>query len=54
MGSVPGVSGMVNAAVGSRSFTLQGLPVGLDLDRVTPQPDGLELHFQGNGVHLAG
>ncbi|WP_035846377.1 LmeA family phospholipid-binding protein [Kitasatospora azatica] len=54
VGALPGVSGMVSSAIGSKSFTLQGLPVGLNLDQVAPQPDGLQLSFQGSKVHLVG
>lgn len=53
-GLLPGMSGMVTSAIGSKSFTLQGLPVGLNLSQVTPQQDGLSLAFQGAGVQLAG
>lgn len=54
VGTLPGVSGMVSSAIGSRGFTLQGMPVGLSLSQVTPQPDGLALAFQGTSLQLAG
>lgn len=54
VGVVPGVSGMVASAIGSRSFTLQGMPVGLSLSQVTPEPDGLALAFQGTSLQLTG
>ncbi|GAB2733404.1 LmeA family phospholipid-binding protein [Kitasatospora kifunensis] len=53
VGALPGISSAVSAAIGTKSFTLQGMPVGLDLDQVTPQPDGLALKFRGTNVHLS-
>ncbi|MFE0458670.1 DUF2993 domain-containing protein [Kitasatospora sp. NPDC058965] len=52
VGSLPGVSGTISSAIGSKSFDLQGLPVGLNLKSVVPQPDGLELDFEGSKVQL--
>jgi hypothetical protein len=54
LGGLPGVGAMITGAIGSRSFDLQGLPVGLNLKSVVPQPDGLELDFEGSNVRLAG
>jgi hypothetical protein len=52
--AVPGVGKMIQQDLGAKSFTLQGLPVGLQLSSVTPQQGGVELSFAGNGVKLAG
>ncbi|WP_035798851.1 LmeA family phospholipid-binding protein [Kitasatospora mediocidica] len=54
VGLLPGVSSMVSTAIGSKSFTLQDMPVGLTLSQVTPEPDGLVLAFQGSSLQLAG
>ncbi|MFI9275026.1 DUF2993 domain-containing protein [Kitasatospora sp. NPDC052896] len=54
VGALPGLGGMISSAVDSRSFALQGLPVGLALSQVTPEPDGLALSFQGSHVQLVG
>ncbi|GAA1228082.1 hypothetical protein GCM10009665_18190 [Kitasatospora nipponensis] len=54
VGSLPGVSTMVSSAIGSHSFALDGMPVGLDLSEVNPQADGLSLAFQGTKVQLVG
>lgn len=53
LGALPGVGAAINSAIGTRSFTLQGMPVGLDLDQVTPEPDGLALKFRGSHVRLS-
>ncbi|WP_181799338.1 LmeA family phospholipid-binding protein [Kitasatospora acidiphila] len=52
LAAMPGVGGMIQRDLGAKSFTLQGLPVGLHLDSVTPQPGGIELSFAGTGVTL--
>ncbi|MCX4747395.1 DUF2993 domain-containing protein [Kitasatospora sp. NBC_01287] len=55
IGSLPGVTQLINSQIGSRNFTLQGsMPVGLRLQQVTPQPDGLALVFQGSHLQLVG
>ncbi len=54
VGLLPGVSSAVSSAIGSKSFALQGLPVGLALSEVAPQQDGLQLAFQGTKVSLVG
>ncbi|WP_146259007.1 LmeA family phospholipid-binding protein [Streptomyces tateyamensis] len=54
LGGLPGVSGLVGSAIGSKSFDLQGLPVGLNLKSVVPQSDGLQLDFEGSNVQLMG
>ncbi|MCC9306620.1 DUF2993 domain-containing protein [Kitasatospora sp. RB6PN24] len=52
LGGLPGVGGLIQQDLGAKDFTLQGLPVGLHLDTVTPQPGGIELSFVGSGVTL--
>ncbi|MGF1427819.1 LmeA family phospholipid-binding protein [Kitasatospora sp. LaBMicrA B282] len=55
LAALPGVSQMIDSKFGPRDFTLQGqMPVGLQLEQVTPEPDGLALTFQGTNMHLAG
>jgi len=43
-----------NEVLGPRSFTLTNLPAGLSLASATPQPDGLQLSFQGSDLKLIG
>ncbi|MFF1907832.1 DUF2993 domain-containing protein [Kitasatospora sp. NPDC058218] len=48
------VAGVTNQKVDPVSFTLDQLPAGLKLSGVTPQEEGLQLSFQGDGVTLIG
>ncbi|MFF2040264.1 DUF2993 domain-containing protein [Kitasatospora sp. NPDC058170] len=48
------VAGLANQKIEPVSFTLDRLPAGLQLSGVTPQEDGLQLAFQGDGVTLIG
>jgi hypothetical protein len=53
LGALPGVGSLVQQDLGAKSFTLQGLPVGLHLDSVTPEADGIKLSFVGSGLTLS-
>ncbi|MGW4894157.1 LmeA family phospholipid-binding protein [Kitasatospora sp. NPDC004240] len=48
------VAGLSNQKLQPVSFTLSSLPAGLNLAGVTPQEEGLQLTFQGNGVKVIG
>lgn len=48
------VAGLTNQKLDPVSFTLSSLPAGLNLAGVTPQQEGLQLTFQGNGVKVIG
>ncbi|MGV9269312.1 LmeA family phospholipid-binding protein [Kitasatospora sp. NPDC003701] len=48
------VAGLTDQKVDPVSFTLDQLPAGLKLSGVTPQEEGLQLTFQGDGVTLIG
>ncbi|MFE2724662.1 DUF2993 domain-containing protein [Kitasatospora sp. NPDC059327] len=48
------VAGLTSQKVDPVSFTLDQLPAGLKLSGVTPQEEGLQLSFQGDGVTLIG
>ncbi|MFJ6217248.1 DUF2993 domain-containing protein [Streptomyces sp. NPDC092296] len=54
LGSLPGGVGSALGSLLAPSLKLAGLPVGLSLESVQPQADGVSIGFTGHNLNLAG